>query len=51
MSVEYTNLKIPTEFVQKLIDPLVENKAFGYTSRANVVIDAVRLLNEKIGGK
>lgn len=46
--MSYKTIQLPTEFVEQQIDPLVEKKRLGYTSRAHVVIDAVKQLVEKI---
>lgn len=42
--VSYKTIQLPEEFVTAKIDPLVGNKAFGYTSRAQLVVDAVKRL-------
>jgi len=44
---EYTTIKIPKEFAT-MIDELVEDKRLGFTSRAEVVKQAVREYHEKM---
>ena len=44
---EYTTIKIPREFAS-LIDQLVNDKRLGFTSRAEVVKQAVREYYEKM---
>lgn len=39
----FISISIPEEMVKE-IDKLVENRRYGYTSRADVVADAVRRL-------
>jgi Arc/MetJ-type ribon-helix-helix transcriptional regulator len=46
----YRTIQLPEEFVIQEIDPLVNNKKLGYSSRANVVVDAVKRLSESLKG-
>lgn len=46
--MSYTTIQLPTEFVKQKIDPIVEQKKHGFSSRANLVIEAVKALAEKI---
>lgn len=48
--VKYMSIQLPIEFVQEMLDPLVQAK-WGYTSRADVVRDGVKLVWEKYMGK
>lgn len=41
---EYTTVKLPKSFVEGLVDVLLNNKANGYTSRADVIKAGVREL-------
>ena len=42
---EYTTIKLPTNLVEEALDPLVG--AHGYSSRTDVIKDALRRLSEK----
>lgn len=49
MSTEtYTTIKLPLAFVSEFIDPLVGDRGQGYSSRSEVVRDAVRDLADKL---
>jgi metal-responsive CopG/Arc/MetJ family transcriptional regulator len=43
----YTSISLPDEMVKE-IDKLVANRRYGYTSRADVVADAIRRLMEEL---
>lgn len=47
IKMSYTTIKIPTEFVQKYIDSLVEQNELGFSSRTEVVKTAVREYSQK----
>lgn len=47
----YKTIQLPTEFVEKWIDPVVEDKSAGFQSRAEFVKEACRRLNEKYTSK
>lgn len=47
----YASIQLPVEFVADKIDPLVKQKKFGFSSRASVVIEAVKALVEKLAEK
>ena len=38
----YSNVNLPTAFVEEFIDPLLADESLGFTSRADVVSEAVR---------
>jgi metal-responsive CopG/Arc/MetJ family transcriptional regulator len=40
--MSYTNIGLPEKFVKTYIDPIVEDDSQGYTSRAELVKEAVR---------
>jgi Arc/MetJ-type ribon-helix-helix transcriptional regulator len=40
--MSYTTIKLPSEFVEQVIDPLVSDAAQGFSSRADVVKAALR---------
>ncbi len=42
---EYTTIKMPTNLVEEALDPLVGTH--GYSSRTDVIKDALRRLSEK----
>ena len=42
---EYTTIKLPSNLVEEALDPLVG--AHGYSSRTDVIKDALRRLSEK----
>ncbi len=45
MAKEYVTIKLPCNIVAETLDPLVGNH--GYSSRADVLKDALRRLSEK----
>ena len=45
MANEYVTIKLPCNIVNEVLDPLVGNH--GYSSRAEVLKDALRRLSEK----
>lgn len=40
--MSYTTIKLPTDFVQKFVDSLLEQDGLGFSSRAEVVKTAIR---------
>lgn len=40
--VDYITVQLPSDFVIEMIDPMVKKKKLGYSSRAEVVKEAVR---------
>lgn len=47
---KYTTIQLPTEFVHEVVDALVQAR-WGFTSRADVVREGVKLVWEKYMGK
>lgn len=47
MSETYTSIKLPTAFVEECVDPLVNSKGMGFSSRAEVVKAALRDFTNK----
>jgi metal-responsive CopG/Arc/MetJ family transcriptional regulator len=45
--MSYTTIKLPTEFVLNVIDPLVESEGLGFTSRTEVIKTALREYSDK----
>jgi len=45
--MKYTTLKLPTDFVQKYVDPLLEQVGLGFSSRPEVVKTAIREYSQK----
>lgn len=50
MSEDYATISLPKSFVRK-IDEVVENKEFGYSSRAELIKEAIRKLLLEYGVK
>lgn len=49
--MKYTTLKLPTDFVQKYVDPLLEQEGSGFSSRPEVVKTAIREYSQKANKK
>lgn len=47
MSVDYVTIKVPKEFANENITPILNLKKLGFTSNADVVKQAVREFFEK----
>jgi len=48
MTEDYSSISLPKSFVKK-IDEIVDNKEYGYSSRAEFIKEAIRLHLTKYG--
>jgi len=39
---EYSTIKLPTKFVEQMVDPFVKDDSYGFSSRPDVVKAAIR---------
>ena len=51
IKMSYTTIKIPTDFVRKYIDSLLEQDGLGFSSRTEVVKTAIREYSQKADKK
>lgn len=47
---KYITIQLPEEFVKEMIEPMLSNLKFGFSSRAEVVKEGVRLAYGKYIG-
>ena len=47
---KYITIQLPEDFVFELIEPLLKNTKLGFSSRAEVVKEGIRLVYEKYIG-
>jgi Arc/MetJ-type ribon-helix-helix transcriptional regulator len=47
---KYLTIQLPTSFVEKIIDPLIKDARFGFSSRADVVKEGVRRVYSELIG-
>ena len=40
--VDYTTVRIPTKFLEKMVDPFVADTAYGFSSRTDAIKAAIR---------
>jgi len=40
--VEYSTIRIPTKFLEKMVDPFVSNTSYGFSSRTDAIKAAIR---------
>jgi metal-responsive CopG/Arc/MetJ family transcriptional regulator len=45
--MSYTTIKLPSDFVIEILDPLVEKKSLGFSSRTDAIKTALREYYEK----
>ena len=47
---KYITIQLPEEFVKEMIEPILSNLKLGFSSRAEVVKEGVRLVYDKYIG-